>query len=109
MVVLSRYRQAECVRWIANWTEDGTTTDPVISGMNSELTALDDLERLAIPCMAQADTDQQNSAVFDHVVSATGGVSILASPSGAHCSYRFVLCFVPERAIDWQISVSFAS
>ena len=27
------------------------------------------------------DTDQQNSAVFDHVVSATGGVSILASPS----------------------------
>jgi hypothetical protein len=53
------------------------------------------------------DTDQQNSAVFDHLASATGGVSIFASSSRAHCASRFVLCLVPERAIDWQAGVSF--
>jgi hypothetical protein len=55
----------------------------------------------------QGDTDQQNSAVFDHLASATGGVSIFASSSRAHCASRFVLCLVPERAIDWQAGVSF--
>ncbi len=50
-----------------------------------------------------------SSAILDRVVSAAGGVLIVASLSEARFSSRFVLCLVPESAIDWQASVSFAA
>src|SRR5271166_979838 len=59
------------------------------------------------PCMAQSGTDQENSAVPDHLVSANRYVTGWASPSEARFSSRFVLCLVSEWAIDWQASVSF--
>src|SRR5271165_1788358 len=52
-------------------------------------------------------TDQENSAVPDHLVSANRYVTGWASPSEARFSSRFVLCLVSEWAIDWQASVSF--
>jgi hypothetical protein len=49
--------------------------------------------------------DQRGSAVFDHQVSATDGVSIPAFLSEARISSRFLDCLVPEMGVDWQACV----